>query len=250
MAGARVDADGAWIRGPQVGAADQPQAHDCEPAGSIAASAQLRPCVPALSARSSTMLAPSGNDVGAGRQVPRGGFSLPANTSGDGLPSSVNARGAPAERRRQRRRRREHAARAQARVGRQRDALRQQRAGRIQQRAVGIVHGGCQDGASGRRQRLRQGARHRQHGARREPRLRQGQFEVEQGPDGKVVPCASDTPISGTTRSPRYGCTPDNSSQPESSGVTGGGAKPSLMLPLISRLPPARIARLPTSPDP
>ena len=222
MAGARVDADGAWIRGPRSAPPTSRKPHDCEPAGSIAASAQLRPCVPALSARSSTMLAPSGNltSVPDGRCAPRGRFSLPANTSGDGLPSSVNARGSAAGRpaqRRQRRRRREHAARAQARVGRQRDALRQQRAGRIQQRAVGIVHGGCRDGASGQRQRLRQGARHRQHGARREPRLRQGQFEVEQGPDGKVVPCASDTPISGTTRSPRYGCTPDNSSQPESS---------------------------------
>ena len=222
MAGARVDADGAWIRGPRS-APPTSRNHDCEPAGSIAASAQLRPCVPALSARSSTMLAPSGN-VGAGRQVRAARQVQLAGQHQRGRLAVVRQRAQPrrqASAARQRRRRREHAARAQARVGRQRDALRQQRAGRIQQRAVGIVHGGCQDGASGQRQRLRQGARHRQHGARREPRLRQGQFEVEQGPDGKVVPCASDTPISGTTRSPRYGCTPDNSSQPESSGVTG-----------------------------
>ena len=253
MAGARVDANGARIGGPRSAPPTSRKPHDCEPAGSIAASAQLRPCVPALSARSSTMLAPSGNDVGAGRQVRAARQVQLAGQHQRGRLALVRQRarhaGGPAQRR-QRRRRREHAAGAQARVGWQRDGLRQQRAGRIQQRAVGIVHGGRQDGARGQRQRLRQGARHRQHGARRELRLRQRQFEIEHGPDGNVVPCASDTPISGTTRSPRYGCTPDNSSQPESSGVTGGGAKPSLMLPLISRLPPARIARLPTSPDP
>ena len=190
MAGARVDADGAWIRGPRSAPPTSRKPHDCEPAGSIAASAQLRPCVPALSARSSTMLAPSGNLTSvpdgrcAARQVQLAGQHQRGRLAVVRQRARQRHAGGPAQRR-QRRRRREHAARAQARVGRQRDALRQQRAGRIQQRAVGIVHGGCQDGASGQRQRLRQGARHRQHGARREPRLRQGSSKLSKAPTGK-----------------------------------------------------------------
>ncbi|MCY1208916.1 hypothetical protein D9M72_205520 [compost metagenome] len=68
---------------------------------------------------------------------------------------------------------------------------------------------------------------------------------------------SSTTPSIGTTMSPPSGvngvpnfvrCSVRY--QPLSSGVAGGGAKPSLMLPYTLRLPPARITSTPGSPKP
>ena len=97
MAGARVDANGARIGGPRSA---PPTSRKPTIASPPAASPPAPSCVPACRPcpRAARPCSRVGQlDVGAGRQVPRGRFSLPANTSGDGLPSSVNARGsAPA----------------------------------------------------------------------------------------------------------------------------------------------------------
>ena len=184
----------------------------------------------------------------------RGRFSLPANTSGDGLPSSVNARGSatPAGQR---------SGASVAAAASTLPAPRRASAGSVTACASSAPAGYSSAPWASCTAAARMVPAGSVSGCARVPATGNtvpaancvcdnGSSKLSMAPDGNVVPCASDTPISGTTRSPRYGCTPDNSSQPESSGVTGGGAKPSLMLPLISRLPPARIARLPTSPDP
>ena len=170
MAGARVDANGGADRRP--GRRRRPAASPtiASPPAASRASAQLRPCVPALSARSSTMLAPSGNltsvpDGSAARQVQLAGQHQRGRLALVRQRARQRHAGGPAQRR-QRRRRREHAAGAQARVGWQRDGLRQQRAGRIQQRAVGIVHGGRRRASAARQRRRR-----REHAAGAQARV-------------------------------------------------------------------------------
>ncbi len=64
---------------------------------------------------------------------------------------------------------------------------------------------------------------------------------------GKLVPALS---VIGSSVSTALACAPAASTQLLSSGVAGAGAKPSLIEPVMSRLPPARITSAPGSPDP